>query len=163
PHIIKIVSGNLSLHRCRLQGPLGKSPDSFRALIAIAGPADMPLKCRLSECVLLSGKSILNAAVAAVQVSARQDVVVSPGDALLRIPQPLLARGQLLWQGKGNAFDRRLQTYCAIAGRAAEKEALADWLQLWGRAGEQDALVVEPGPAAKTTVNVDVPQLDRLA
>lgn len=230
PHIIKVVGGNVFLHRCQLQGPLGKSPDAFRSLIALAGPAREPLVCRLSECVLLSGKGVVHTGGAAVRLWARNNVVLALGDALqldlagalesgqtmcqldsntwalrralfalkagpylddrsdpvlfnaaanyftdpfgeqpaqstmLRIPEPLLSRGQLVWQGKGNAFDRRLESFFAMVGRpAAEKQALADWLQLWGRAGEQDALVVEPGTAIKSTLATDAPQLDRLA
>ena len=34
---------------------------------------------------------------------------------------------------------------------------------MWGRAGEQDARSVDAGPAAKTTIDVDAPQLERLA
>ena len=51
---------------------------------------------------------------------------------------------QLRWQGKGNAFDRRLESYHAVADFApGAKQTLADWQLLWGRAGEQDALPVE--------------------
>jgi hypothetical protein len=230
PHVIKVVGGNLLLHRCQLRGPLGKSPDSFRSLIALTGPASAPLDCRLTECQLLSGNGVLQVAGAAVKISARDNIVLALGDALqlnladvpdstqttcqldnntwalrrallalkpgpyltdradlvlvqasanyftdpfgtrpaqsaiLRIPEPLLARGQLQWQGKGNAFDRRLESYHALAGPAAgTKQTLTDWEQLWGRAGEQDALTVEPGPAKKATVDVDDPQLERLA
>jgi eukaryotic-like serine/threonine-protein kinase len=230
PHVLKVAGGHLRMHRCQLRGPLGKSPDSFRSLIAIAGPASAPLDCRLTECQLLSGKGVLRVAGAAVRLSARNNVVLALGDALqldlagvpetaqttcqldnntwalrrallalkpgpyltertdlvlvqasanyftdpfgkqpgqsalLRIPEPLLARGQLNWHGKGNAFDRRLESYHALAGAApAGKQTLADWQQLWGRAGEQDAISVEPGPANKTTIDVDAPQLERLA
>jgi serine/threonine protein kinase len=230
PYVLKVAGGHLRMHRCQLRGPLGKSPDSFRSLIAIAGPASAPLDCRLTECQLLSGKGVLHIAGAAVRLSARNNVVLALGDALqldlggvpetvqttcqldnntwalrrallalkvgpypiertdlvlvqasanyfadpfgkqpgqstlLRIPEPLLARGQLHWHGKSNAFDRRLESYHALAGAApAGKQTLADWQQLWGRAGEQDAITVEPGPAKKATIDVDAPQLERLA
>src|SRR5204863_129583 len=66
---------------------------------------------------------------------------------LLRVPEPFLSRGQLLWQGKGNAYDRRLDSYLAIAGRdSTAKQSLTDWQLLWGRAGEADALAVDAGP-----------------
>jgi serine/threonine-protein kinase len=228
PHVIKVVGGHLLMHRCRLQGPLGNAPDSFRALIALTGPASAPLDCRLTDCQLLSGKGVLQVAGAAVRLSARNNVVLALGDALqldlagvpesvqttcqldnntwalrrallalkagpyptdradlvvvhasanyfadpfgerqsamLRIPAPLLAHGQLQWHGKGNAFDQRLESYHALAGPGpVAKQTLDDWKQLWGRAGEQDALTVEAGPAKKTTIDVDAPQLERLA
>ena len=228
PYAIKVAGGHLLMHRCQVQGPLGKSPDSFRSLIALTGPANAPVECRLTECRLLSGKGVLQAAGVAVRLSARNNVVLALGDALqvdlagvpesiqttfqfdnntwalrrallalkagpypidradlvlvqasanyfadpfgarqsamLRIPEPLLAHGQLQWHGKGNAFDRRLESYHAFAGTApGNKQTLADWEQLWGHAGEQDALSVEPGPAKKATIDADAPQLERLA
>ena len=220
PHLVKVAGGSLMLHRCQLQGPLGRAPDGFRSLLAITGPASGSLECRLSECVLLSGKGILQTAGVSVKLAARHNVVLALGDALqpdlagvpdsgalsyelenntwalrrallaprdgpdpttpitvqavanyftdpfgeapaqatlLRLPEPILARGLLSWQGKGNAFDRRLDGYYA-----GGKQTLADWLAFWGRSGEQDALVVSPGPATKA-MSLDTPQLERLA
>jgi serine/threonine-protein kinase len=229
PHLVKVVGGQLVLHRCHLQGPLGRSSEGFRSLIAVSGPARGPLECRLSDSILLSGKGIITTTGAAVRLAARQNVAVALGDAivadftgvsepeptkcdldgntwalrraligvragpdlpdraglvqvqalanwftdpfgdapghstLLRLPETFLGRGQLLWQGKGNAFDRRMAGYFAVAGRdPAGKQVLADWVRAWGRATEPDALLVEPGAAAKG-LSPDTPQLDRLA
>jgi hypothetical protein len=88
----------------------------------------------------------------------------APGQGtLLRVGEALVPRGLVLWQGRGNAFDRRLNAFCCIAGRDTGKQSLNDWRALWGRFGEQDAIVVDPGPAAKLPVSPDTPQLDRLA
>ncbi len=220
PHLVKVAGGNLLLHRCRLQGPLGKASDGFRSLLAMTGPANGPLECRLSDSVLLSGKGVLVSG-GAVKLAARQNVALALGDALqpelagsseagpiawqfehntwalrraliapklghdgaapilvqaaanyftdpfgdpapqstlLRLPDGVLGRGLLSWQGKGNAFDRRLEGFYGNG-----KQSLADWLALWGRTGEQDALAVDPGPPVKTPFNVDAPQLERLA
>jgi serine/threonine-protein kinase len=228
PHVVKVVGGNLLLHRCHLHGPLAKSPETFRSLIALAGPAKSSLQCRLSECVLLSGRAVMQTTGAAVRFSSRQNAVVALGDALqfdlsgppefsaltcqleantwalrralialragpeltdrpdlvvlqananyfadpfgdspaqavlLRLPETMLSRGQVTWQGKGNAFDRRLESFYVTGPANPAKQSLAEWLQLWGRAGEVDALPIEVGAAAKSTVSMDAPQLDRL-
>ena len=87
----------------------------------------------------------------------------SPASTLLRLPDTLLTRGQLSWKGQGNAFDRRLGSFFTITGQAnPAKQTLADWSQLWGRAGDADGKLIGPGPAAKTPFDADAPQLDRL-
>jgi serine/threonine-protein kinase len=230
PHVIKVHGGSLVVNRCQLLGPLGKSPGAFKSLVALAGPSRAPLGCRLTESVLLSGKGVVQASGAPVNLYARQSVFLSLEDALqldltaladatpttclienntwalrqallsvrsgpevpdrpdlvvvqavanyftdpfganpvasclLRAPEPVLARGLLLWQGKGNAFDRRLDSFLSVSGQApSAKQSLADWLNVWGRTGESDPLTVEPGSSAKAVVSVDAPQLDRLA
>jgi hypothetical protein len=219
-HLIKVTGGKLILHHCQLQGPLGKAPDAFRALLALNGPAATPLECRISDSMLLSGKDILRTSGAAVNLSVRRSLLLATGDAvaadqaaldcelegntwalrraliatriggenttpiavraaanyftdpfgdgqgqstLLRLPDGYMARGLLAWQGKGNAFDRRLDSFATVVAQPAPgKLQYSDWLALWGRAGEQAALTVEAGPAAKTPFNLDAPQLDRL-
>ncbi len=88
-----------------------------------------------------------------------------PQSALLRLPDHLFSEGLVRWQGKGNAFDRRLGAYYVVLGHdKAGRQTLEDWLQVWGRVGETDALVVDPGPAAaKAPLSPDAPQLERLA
>jgi serine/threonine-protein kinase len=219
PHLIKVTGGNLVLHRCQIVGPLGKAPEAFRSLLAIAGTTAAPLDCRLTDNVLLSGKGILQSTGSPIKLSARNNVVLALGDAvqpdhsltaefesntwalrraliaprgspdaveplivraaanyftdpfgespaessLVRVPESLVGRGTLLWHGKGNGFDRRLESYYSVAGTSGvSKQSLDDWLALWGRSGEQDALVIPPAPATKA-LSIDTPQLDRLA
>jgi serine/threonine-protein kinase len=217
PHMIKVTGGNLTLHRCQLIGPLGKAPEAFRSLIALAGPANAPLECKLTDCVLLSGRGILQTTGVPLRLAARQNAVLAMGDAvqpdrgliaelenntlavrraliapragaepaeplmvkaaanyftdpfgdspaestLLRVSDALVGRGLLAWRGKGNAFDRRLESYYSTVGTTgAVKQSLDDWLSLWGRSGEQDALAVT---ATAKAISIDAPQLDRLA
>jgi serine/threonine-protein kinase len=61
-----------------------------------------------------------------------------------------LARGLLLWQGVGNAFDKRL-------GRG---DGGAAWSKLWGRAWELRQALDVP---LQETVDLDKPALERLA
>ena len=226
PHVVKVSSGNLRVHRCQLQGPMTNAPEPFQALIGLGGPAE----CRITTSVLLSGKGIVQASGGGVQLLAKQTAAVALGDAIqldlsgisepapivcqldsttwalrqgllsakapielsdrlglvqvhatgssfvdpfgdtpalstmLRLPEPLLARGQIAWRGQGNAFDARLGSFCAMAGQPSPgKQTLADWAQLWGRAGDSDARTIGPGPAAKTPFDPDAPQLDRLS
>lgn len=221
PYLIKVTGGKLLLHDCRLYGPLGKAPPVFRSLLLMQDAAVGPVECRLSDCVLVSGKGILHTSGAPVRLSVRHSVVLSLGDAfvpdrgaldcvfegntwalrrallaprtgpdgpapiavkaagnyftdpfgevpgqsmLLRLPEGFVARGLLAWQGKGNAFDRRLDSFATVDAQPTPGKLLfSDWLALWGRTGEQDALIVEPGAAAKTSLSMDPPQLDRLA
>ncbi len=220
PHVIKVTGGNLLMHRCHVQGPLGKAPDAFRAVLAMQGGATVPYECRLCDCVLLSGKGILRTSGSPVRLFVRNSVALALDDALvpdgggldcefegntwalrkalfaprrgadgpapiavkaaanyftdpfgsvpgqsmlLRLPEAFVARGLLAWQGKGNVFDRRLDSFATVAAQPTPGKLLySDWLALWGRTGEQDAQVVEPA-AAKTPFNVDAPQLERLA
>jgi hypothetical protein len=82
---------------------------------------------------------------------------------LLRFEGAALARGLLLWRGKGNGYDGRLQAYVAAEADAAPaKQAHAVWGRLWGKVGEQQAALVEWPAKAAWAFAVDRPQLERL-
>ena len=68
---------------------------------------------------------------------------------MLRCPPDAVSRGLVTWLGKGNAFGSRLNALLAAPGAPAARQTLADWLAVWGRPGEQGALVVEPRPTTK--------------
>lgn len=112
----------------------------------------------------------LPARVEPVAIQTTGDYFVDPFDpggqaALLRFEEPAIARGLLLWHGRKNAFDQRLNGYFApLAPATAEKQALKDWLTLWGPDGEAEPMTVAPAQNPRLVfLNPDFPQLDRLA
>jgi hypothetical protein len=134
--------------QCLLEGSTWALRDG---LVAVKAPAQLPNRPDL------------------VQVHAVGCSFVDPfGDAsasstILRLPEPVLARGQASWRGQKNTFDARLGSFVAVAGQGGPgKQTLAQWTQLWGRAGDTDAKALAPGPPAKTAFDADAPQLDRL-
>jgi hypothetical protein len=81
---------------------------------------------------------------------------------LLAIPAATLQRGAVLWQGTSNAYDAtRWQSFVSV-GEASSKTTHAAWQQLWGHAGERDAVMVDWPPAPPSTFPIGTPQLDRL-
>ncbi|HKI32518.1 MAG TPA: serine/threonine-protein kinase [Gemmataceae bacterium] len=72
----------------------------------------------------------------------------APGATLLVAEDGALSRGLLVWQGGGNAFDKRL-----AAGAPA-------WAKLWGRSWERHQTLDVP---LKGTIDLGKPELDRLA
>jgi hypothetical protein len=87
-----------------------------------------------------------------------------PRGAMLVYEGDALARGLLLWQGKSNGYDaRRLQIYAASEAEPTPgRQTHADWVRLWGKAGEQQEHLV-PWPATPLwTMDPDHPQLERL-
>jgi serine/threonine protein kinase len=60
---------------------------------------------------------------------------------LLLLSGAALARGELLWQGDKNAYDKRLVSYAASDTDANEPEqTYAVWARLWGTPGDRKAL-----------------------
>ena len=82
---------------------------------------------------------------------------------LLRCHGQAIARGALLWQGKGNGYDRRLHAYAVAAEGPDEAQPLATWTQLWGTPGEQQPHVLDMPATPQTTFSVEVPRPERLA
>jgi hypothetical protein len=87
-HMIRVQGGNLRLWRCRLQGPLGKTPPTYHSLLALDGSATakQPPSCAVSESVLLSGQSVLQVRGTGARVRLEQSVVVAVGDVLHLVP-----------------------------------------------------------------------------
>ncbi|MCI0683830.1 MAG: serine/threonine protein kinase [Gemmataceae bacterium] len=80
---------------------------------------------------------------------------------LVKLSGESLARGLLLWQGKGNVLARdRLPAYYAAFDAPVGKQTFKDWEQLTGPAGETDALHVDAIAAKSFTP--DQPPYDRL-
>jgi hypothetical protein len=104
------------------------------------------------------GEAVVMQALANYFVDPFGDV---PGQAVVLRPQePALEKGLLQWQGRANAFDQRLQGFCAPLGATnVDRQTLnKDWLAVWGPAGEQDALSVGPGgPTRAVAINPDLP------
>ncbi len=87
-----------------------------------------------------------------------------PQATLLKAPEAALARNLIRWQGKRNAIDARWHAHFAPwTNTPPPPSTLADWLRLWGRAGEQDAVPLDPAHTAKMLLTPESPQLDRLA
>ncbi|MCI0642989.1 MAG: hypothetical protein L0Y70_28300, partial [Gemmataceae bacterium] len=68
---------------------------------------------------------------------------------LLAIPPADLARGLVLWQGKGNAFDSRFTRWLDGDG-VAKASPIVEWKKVWGSAGELSARLLDPAKAVKT-------------
>src|SRR5262249_49897317 len=75
------------------------------------------------------------------------------------------SRGELLWQGQGNAFaGNRLKAFLALTGGSDEPARNLDaWQQFWGSAGEQRHLLVEVPSSDKFLFSAEAPRLERLA
>ncbi|MCI0457554.1 MAG: protein kinase [Gemmataceae bacterium] len=89
---------------------------------------------------------------------------VPPRSALLRYEGEALARGVLLWQGKGNGYDdKRLGAYAVAEGeREPAAQGHAVWAQLWGKSGEQQPVLLTWPSASAGTFGIDRLQLERL-
>jgi hypothetical protein len=85
----------------------------------------------------------------------------SLGSCLVRCEAATLTRGELLWQGRGNAFDKRLRGTVTLPGRA-EPQPFATWQRLWGSPGESRPLVVDVPGGDKSTMSADNVLLERL-
>lgn len=82
---------------------------------------------------------------------------------LVNLSADSLARGLLLWQGRGNVFARdRLPAYFVAADGPLVKQTFKDWEQLLGPVGETEALHVDAIATAKA-FTPDQPPYDRLA
>jgi len=82
---------------------------------------------------------------------------------LLQLPPETLARGELLWQGAANGFDKRLAAFVRIGGEDAIPGGSGRWHALWGAVGERKPLLVDIPAGDKSTFRADAPRLDRLA
>ncbi|MCI0377303.1 MAG: serine/threonine protein kinase, partial [Gemmataceae bacterium] len=80
---------------------------------------------------------------------------------LLAIPPADLARGLVLWQGKGNAFDARFTRWLDRDG-VTKAAPLAEWKKVWGSAGELSARLLDPSKAAKA-FSLEPPSWSHLA
>lgn len=81
PTIVHVKNGDLSMTRCRLQGPLTASAESFQSLVTVSnadGPATTLL---LRDNVFASGKLLIQLDNN-VQLKARNNVLLSLGDAI---------------------------------------------------------------------------------
>src|SRR5207253_3206834 len=104
-----------------------------------------------------------------VVVQAEKSLFLDPFEgerhsALLRFEGGALAKGALLWQGKGNGYDdKRLLAYVAPEAEATPaKQPHQVWARLWGKPGEQGPLLVDWPAGPLWTFPAERPQLDRL-
>jgi hypothetical protein len=79
PHILSLRNANLTLTQCRLQGPLVKSIDSFKSLIAISNSDETPTTLLLRDSLLVSSNALIQLRDN-VQLKAKNCVLVSFGD-----------------------------------------------------------------------------------
>ena len=110
---------------------------------------------------LRTGAEFLPAAPMLLHANSNAFLHPFPDDAekatLLRGAESLAARGQWVWQGRYNVYDKRLHAYFAPAGKlAGTRQSLKDWQTAWGAAGEHGSLLLEPTPTS-TTITLDGP------
>jgi eukaryotic-like serine/threonine-protein kinase len=79
PTIIQVQEGNLTLTRCRLQGPHTKSASGFNNLIAVANAGPIPTTLQLRDNVLVAGRLLIQMHDH-VQLKARNNVFLALGD-----------------------------------------------------------------------------------
>jgi serine/threonine-protein kinase len=86
-HLLKVRGGNVRLMRCRLSGPLGADTGAYQSLIDFQGAgeeaADEPRACAISDCILQSGKPILQLRGTGARVQLHNNVAIG-GDDFLR-------------------------------------------------------------------------------
>lgn len=131
-YILQVKGGDLLLANCHLQGPLGKMPEPFRALINFdETPAGTPLgslpRCAITDSVLVSGRACIN--------NARSG-------GLLRIQQSVLIAGtDAIQMGLGDTTRARLNTACVLEHNTfAVKRTVLDM----GDAGALQSVPIEP-------------------
>jgi hypothetical protein len=74
-----------------------------------------------------------------------------------------LARGLLVWQGDGNAYDKGLRYGLVPADKPAETpQVYATWARRWGSAGDRQAVLFDV-TGAERKLNLDFPKLASLA
>jgi serine/threonine-protein kinase len=84
-YLLRVQGGDVVLHQCHLQGPLGKAPDHFRALVAVHGAGTgsrrtFGLDAR--DSVLLSGKGIAHLSEPGLHLRARNCLLLALADAI---------------------------------------------------------------------------------
>lgn len=95
PYILRVRGGDLRLLGCRLIGPLGQAPPTYRGLIRLDGPdkprpegEELTRACAVTESVLISGRAGLLSAGAGVRLRVQQSVVLAGTDAISFDPGP---------------------------------------------------------------------------
>jgi hypothetical protein len=82
PTLVHAQNADLTLSRCWLQGPLVKSPDSFKSLITVANTASQPATLLMRSNVAVSGKQLIHLQDNVV-LKARNNALVSLGDGVV--------------------------------------------------------------------------------
>jgi hypothetical protein len=142
---------------------------------AKAGPR-LDVQCLLERSTIavrgsvlrIAGVPKLSGAIEPIAIQAESSVFVDPfietprRSALLRCEGDVVSRGLVLWRGKGNGYDeKRLHAYVA-AGPNAERQSHTAWARLWGKPGEQQAVLLDWSQVPQAMFPVDRPQLDGL-
>src|SRR5262249_30038674 len=83
-HLLAVQGGSLRLFGCRLQGPLTRAPAEYRGLIRFegSGKEDSAHACALNQCVLVSGRGILEVHRIGARLRLKQCVLLALGDGL---------------------------------------------------------------------------------
>jgi serine/threonine protein kinase len=142
-----------------------------------AGPATrLNVQCTLEHNTVALRRSLLDlpdppgggAVSLPVAVRAEANVVLDPFTetprqaSLLRYHGQAVARGALLWQGQGNAYDQRLHAYAVPAEKESPAQPLQAWTRLWGTPGERQPHVLDLPAMAKIAFSLEHPRADRL-
>jgi serine/threonine-protein kinase len=123
-----------------------------------AAKARMNLQCALENATLAAQQAVVHLAdaphlsvpVEPVVLQARSCAFLNPFAALSTPPLLLavegnaLNRGLLLWQGEGNAFDKRLIQTIGLVPLQTPSGSAVTWLQLWGRSWDQRQVFAVP-------------------
>jgi serine/threonine-protein kinase len=84
-YMLKVRGGDLSLARCRLEGPLAQPPDQYRGLIHFEGAgnaAERTTGCVLVDSVLISARTLLRVANPGARLRMENCLLLANGDAL---------------------------------------------------------------------------------
>lgn len=92
PALVHVEEGDLTITRCRLQGPLSKANDAFQCPIQIRNVGTRPATLLLRDSVLISNNHLAHLQ-GSVQIRARNNLGVSLGDGIVfeidRVTAPL--------------------------------------------------------------------------
>ncbi len=168
------TGARLRLHQCAVLGP-GHALQFDASLVV---KRRLNVQCLLERNTIAAAHGVLDvkdtpflaAADEPIVVQADANVFLNPfvempwQPALLRGQGEALARGLLLWQGRGNAYDsKRLQAYVAAEDdHAPARQEYAVWARLWGKVHEERPLLVEWPALEPWTFSFLRPQLDCL-
>jgi hypothetical protein len=169
--VLQLPAGGV---RLRLHQSLALAADDFLVLDTSVVSAWPPIHCSLEHNTLAARRTLIDVTGGAASVHDNSQPIIIRAEAnflvapwagpasVLRCTPEFLARGLLVWQGKGNGYDRRrLHRYVTAAGQPSPRtQPFWEWTRLWGAAGERVPLVVDmpPGP-----IDMGRPQLRLLA
>ena len=152
PTIVQVHDGQLTLTRCRLEGPLAKSADAFQALVSVRNTGPSPATLLLRDNYLAAGKLLVQMHDQ-VQLKARNNVFLSLGDCVrIDANSPTLPLTHVLdhntWAARQSIFTLRTGPEFQAVGRVLVHAESNAFLHPFADDAEKGTLLRGAGPWA---------------